>query len=648
MFLCILAPSTTSLPNQQSTHNVATKKRSGSASPILHQNGPQPSRTLPWLIALAVMIIVVVIYHPVIGYGFVDLDDNDYFAKNPNVLRGFTLEGVKWAFTTREAANWHPLTWLSLMLDATLYGRTGMGPHTTNLLLHCVNALLVFALFRKLTGTLWRSALVASLFAAHPIHVESVAWISERKDVLSMLFGLLAMLQYARNRESRRIIGHVLVALFMALSLMAKPMFVTLPFLLLLIDFWPLQRFGPIGSFNRMDFGRKVLEKLPLLAISIASSIITVIAQRGGGAMHRLDNLSLTERIQNALVAYGAYIRKAIAPIDLCAYYPLPINGVAPSASLFALAVLVAISWLVLRWYRSHPFLLTGWLWFLGTLVPVIGIVQVGNQSMADRYAYLPFLGLYILFAWGLGAWAERHIWARAPIKVIAGIGLLLCIGAATKQVRYWKDSVSLFGRALEVTTDNTMAEGNYGMAVGRLGRHDEAIEHLTKALRLWPGFFDAHYNMGVALAAKGRTKEAIVHYREALALKPGTSEVHLNVATAYAKLGRFEEARMHLDSVLVVDPENAAAHVNAGMIHLHLQELPEAIAHLERAVRSDPKSSEAQNNLGLAYELGGRNAEAIAQYKTALRLAPNNAQARKNLDRTEAAAESAGPSPGQ
>lgn len=601
--------------------------------------GSQGPRVRSWILMGALALLVAAIYHPAMRYGFVDLDDDVYFIKNHMVSQGLTMAGVEWAFTTYAAANWHPLTWLSLMLDATLFGKDGFGPHLTNIVLHACNVLLVFALFRRMTGALWRSAFVAALFATHPMHVESVAWVSERKDVLSMFFGLLAIWHYARNQPAPRFLDHIMVALFMALSLMAKPMLVTLPFLLLLLDHWPLRRTSMPGLREWLH-GSTVLKrfgrKLPLLVIAGASSVVTVIAQEAGGAIQRLETLTLGERLQNVAVAYAAYLRKVIAPVDLCAFYPLASTGIPIGRLLLSLTVLGLFTWGVIRLGRTRPYLLTGWLWYLGALVPVIGLVQVGSQAMADRYGYLPFLGLYVIIAWGLGDLVRRFPSARFGTILACCLSVFALAAVASKQVRYWKDSVSLFGRALAVTTNNALAEGNYGMAIGRLGRHDEAMHHLARALLLWPEFFDARYNLGVALATKGQYEDAIEQYRAALMIKPGRPEVHLNMATALGKTGRFDEALSHLDSVLVEEPENPAAHVNIGMIHLHRQQLPEAIMHLELAVKNDPRSVEALNNLGLALELAGRTNEAILRYRSALRMAPSFRQARQNLDRVE------------
>lgn len=494
-------------------------------------------------IVLALAALTIAVYAPVAGFGFVQLDDPAYVTENAQVLRGLTADGMAWAFTTGEAANWHPLTWLSHMLDVQLFGVTPGAHHLVGAGLHLLNTLLLFGLLVRLTGARWRSALVAALFAVHPLHVESVAWVAERKDVLSTLFGLLAMwayVSYVKTPDWRR---YAALLVLYALSLMAKPMLVTLPFLLLLLDWWPLARLQqtatPAAPAARRRKGRPaparpagpgllsrawplVREKLPLLALAIASSIVTVIVQQRGGAVSTLQTFPFGLRLQNAVVSVVAYLGSALWPRGLTVLYPFP-ESVPGWQVAGALAVLGAVSLIAYRLSSRQPYVCVGWLWYLVMLVPVAGLVQVGLQARADRYTYLPLTGIFIMVAWGGAALVERRPVLRAVAAGTAAAAVAACAVAAWTQVGFWTDNVTLFTRATMITlnVDEFEAHMSLGTSLGNQGRIDEARQHFSEAARLRPQSDAAHCSLGLALARTGRLDEASREFIEALRLNP-------------------------------------------------------------------------------------------------------------------------------
>ncbi len=494
--------------------------------------------TRPLGISLALLLLVFLAYWPAVGNHFVSLDDETYVTGNPHVKGGLTGEGVDWAFTSLGyAGNWHPLTWLSHMLDVELFGLNPRGHHLVSIGLHASNAVLLFLVLRGMTGALGRSALVAALFALHPLHVESVVWVAERKDVLSTFFGLLTMAAYGGYVRQRSLGRYgVLLGLF-ALGLLAKPMLVTLPFVFLLLDYWPLDRVRPPPPASRTK--RKpavgpapprgtdpepklslVLEKLPLFALAALSAGMTWAAQSRGWAVNY--RFPLWDRLSNALVAYVAYLGKTVWPVNLAAFYPLPESGLPVGRVLAAGFILGAVTALVLWQRRRYPYLVTGWFWYLGTLVPVIGLVQVGSQAMADRYTYIPLIGIFILLAWSLPAFELVSPGARTG--AIGGGALLLAglMALTWVQTTYWRDDQALFGHALAVTRGNWLAHNNLGAFYSRMGRDDEAYTHFKEALRLRPDMPDIHFNIGEALQRMGRLEEAAQEYRTALRLYPG------------------------------------------------------------------------------------------------------------------------------
>ena len=582
--------------------------------------------------SLAACLLLVVgtlgLYWRVTAHGFVDYDDGDYVFGNAHVQAGLSWAGVKWAFTTGHASNWHPLTWLSHMLDVSVFGQNAGGHHLTSLLLHCVNSVLVFFALRALTGASWRSFFVAALFAWHPLHVESVAWISERKDLLSASFALLSLWCYAWANapvsESRlpdwRWLGGSLACF--AAGLLCKPMLVTWPFVLLLVDFWPLGR--PMQR-------RLFVEKLPFLLLSVVSSVATFLVQRKGGAVSPLEGLPIGARVGNAVVSYARYLRKTFWPDDLSVLYPHP--GFWPTTTLVAAAVLLVALTVIGIWLRRRsPFVLIGWLWFVGMMVPVIGLVQVGIQSMADRYTYLPHVGLFIALIWSAAALVER--WPRASIpSLITGMSVLAVAGVLTwQQTAIWATTETLFGNAVRVTQKNYLAYNNLGYYLANHGRTAEAFTNYEASLRIKPDYADARNNLGHVLAGQRRYAEAIAHYRAGLASAPNNLEIHNNLGNALSETGDLDGAMAEYRFVLQRNPEHADAHNNLGIALAMRGELAEAMEHFNLALRYKPTDAGAHGNLGNAYAAQRNWAEAVRHYTEALRLSANDPQTRNNL----------------
>lgn len=604
-------------------------------------NGIPGDRWRELLVCLALVVVNASIYWQVSSHQFIDLDDDVYVSKNPMVQAGLSLTGVQWAFTTFHAANWHPLTWLSHMLDVQIFGLQPGGAHLTNLWLHMLSSVLAFLMFRRTTGALWRSAMVAALFAVHPLHVESVAWLAERKDVLSTVFWLLTMWAYVRSTQTaakRRWPARVF--LFMALGLMAKPMLVTVPFVLLLMDYWPL---GRLRWKSSDGFGRLlpsalplVKEKLPLFVLSMASGVVTFIAQQSGGAVQQLQNVPLSYRLPNAAIACASYLVSLFWPRNLAVYYPFPPAGHPLWLGLAALLLLAGVSAFVWRFAGGASYLVAGWLWYLGTLVPVIGLIQVGGQAMADRYTYVPYFGVFVMIVWGASDLLARFRVQRPAVTGLVLTVLIVLSLLSWRQVWLWRDSTTLFEHALSVTRDNAVIEYDLGIALGQQGRSGEAAAHFAEAVRVWPEFNDALFNMGVALAAQGRLDEALSYYARALKVRPDSAKVQLNIGSTLAQQGKLDESLPYLNEALRLEPDSAQAHTNVGLILLRQGRAQEALSHLQRAVQLDPHSPEAENNLGLALLVEGKGRDAEEHFSSALRLNPGYAAARDNLRRAQ------------
>lgn len=580
-------------------------------------------------VCLALVVAVWFIYGQTRDHEFVNFDDNEYIYENDQIRKGLSLDNVVLAFTSIQVHNWHPLTTLSNLVDVELYGLAPGGHHLTSVLLHVATAILLFVLLRTMTGALWPSAFAAALFAVHPLRVESVAWIAERKDVLSGLFFMLTLLTYVRyvRRSSAgegalRSPAYWLAVLLFACGLMSKSMLVTLPFLLLLLDFWPLQR-GPALRLL-------LLEKVPFLILAGVASVVTVIGQ--GTAIDSSEALPFPWRLANAVVAYGNYVVQMFYPVELAAFYPHPGSRLALWKIGFGALFLAVASGLALAGWRRRPYVLVGWLWYLGLLVPVIGILQVGSQAGADRYTYLPQIGLCIVLAWGVAdlsrGWRhQRVVLVTGAFAVLAPLLLL-----AQAQTTCWRDSVSLWRHALASTERNARAHYNLGAALGRLQRYDEALPELASAVAIEPGYAEAHYNLGVALARLGRGAEAIVHYQRAIALRPDMPEARNDFGSALAEQGRWDEALLQYREAVRLNPANAASLSNLGMVEGQRGQLAAAISNYQASLAIRPDNADARNNLGTLLARAGRWAEALASFEQALALQSGSLEARNNL----------------
>ena len=542
------------------------------------------ARLAPWFLVAVTLLV----FGRVIRHDFINYDDPTYVTANPHVRGGLTWSNVGWAFTTRHAANWHPLTWLSHMLDVQLFGMNPRGHHITSVLLHVANTLLLFAVLRRMTNAVWPSAFVAALFAVHPLHVESVAWVAERKDVLSTLFWMLTMWAYARYAERPGVARYGLALLFFALGLMAKPMLVTLPCVLLLLDFWPLGRVRPGKEDFTRTIARLCAEKLPLFALSAASCALTVWAQKAGGAVLSVDALPLPFRIGNAVLSYARYLGRTIWPADLAVFYPHP--GAWPTWQLLGAGLLMLSMTAVAVWrIRRDPYLIVGWFWYLGTLVPVIGIVQVGGQSIADRYSYVPLVGLFVMIGWAGAALAGHFSSFKRFVAFAAGVVVAFTAAFAWKQTRHWRNSFALFEHALRVTSDNHIAHNNLGIALAERGKLDAAILHFQELVRIKPRFASAHNNLGIALASRGRTSEAIEHFKRAVEINPSFAEAQNNLGVALGNVGRLEEAAFHFSEAVKAAPGFADARYHLACALLEQRDAEAAAQHLREALRLRP-----------------------------------------------------------
>ena len=577
----------------------------------------------PAFICLWLVLLTVLVYAPVFHTQFVGYDDPEYVTGNLHVLSGITLANLHWAFVTNHTANWHPVTWISLMLDSQLFGPHAAAFHAINLLLHVANTLLLFLWLLQVTGAKWRCALVAALFALHPLHVESVAWISERKDVLSTLFLMFALLGYTEYAKSGRISRYFIALLLFAVGLMAKPMLVSLPFVLLLLDYWPLRRFADPRTF------RLLIEKLPFLALSIASSVVTLLVQREQ-AMTPLDTVAIFLRAQNATLACVAYIGKMFRPIGLGVIYPYNLHP-SPIRALLSFAALAIVSAAVILTRRRKPYLFTGWLWFLVTLAPVIGVIQVGTQSMADRYTYIPLIGLFVIIAWG--GWDALNLLRIRPFAqaLVASIALALCAALSHAQLRYWHDSVALFQHAASVTVNNGIAEANLGFALAEEGQYDAAIPHYKTALQSQPRAIIWN-NLGESLVATGRLEEAINAFQKALKLNPSFGNAHHNLALALARSGRQQESLVHFGDAARLQPENAGIRNNYAIMLGRAGKTDEAVQQFQMALRLAPGAASTHFNLANLLVKQHAQDEAMAQYSEALRLNPTFVEAHCNI----------------
>jgi len=599
--------------------------------------GPRAgARERGWLVLIccALALMTAAVYGQMGRHEFIHFDDNEYIYENPHVSSGLSAQNLAWAFTAYHSNNWHPTTWLSHMLDCQLFGLRPGPHHLVSALLHALNGILLFLLLRRMTGALWRSAVVAALFTLHPMHVESVAWAAERKDVLSTCFALLTLWAYAAYAKRPGLARYLPVLLLFAAGIMAKPMLVTLPFAMLLLDYWPLRRFGPGGAAAQGP-GRRfraalLTEKLPLLALVAVSSVLTLVAQTRGGVVRSLEELSPALRATNALVSFVRYAVKLLLPVTQAFYYPYPKElPLAQAAGAGVVLVVVTVAFWRLR--RTRPYALVGWLWFLGTLVPVIGLVQVATQAVADRYSYIPSVGLFIVVVWGLADLARRWPRGRIILGVAAGVALFALGAKAADQTRYWRDGVTLFSRDIQVVKENPMGYRNLGVELCDRGRYAEAIPMFREVLKTYPHDAVSLFDIASACEKTGDLQEALRSYRESLQSDPNRADAHYNLGGVLKRLGRPQEAVVEFEAAIRLKPEFAAAYNNLGNALSQLGRDSLAIVNYQESIRRNPSYAEAHNNLGSTYRKLGRGQAALEQFDTALRLDPNLAAAEFN-----------------
>ncbi len=642
----------------------------------------------PFFIGLLLALVTFAVYWRVVGYGFINYDDPEYFSANYHVQAGLTRQSISWALRTQSLSSRYPLTWLSYLLDAQLFGTGAAGPHFTNFLLHAANSVLLFFLLRRLTGSQWRSAFVAALFALHPLHVETVAWISERKGVLSTFFGFLSLLFYTRHagpeiRNSKfEIRNYCLSLFFFACGLMSKPILVTLPFGMLLLDYWPLQRVSSFkcqvsspaphsmhdaqrSTLDARLLWRLVLEKVPYFVLGLLTCLVTLETHKKALALNTLDVFPISTRIANAFVSYARYLGKMFWPVDLALPYPHP--GHWPMGQVLpAVVVVLGLCGAAIGFIRRRPYFFVGWFWFLGMLVPVIGLVQWGGQAMADRFSYLPLIGLFIILTWGGAELLARRSVSKWATVAVAAFILVACAVRTGHQLRYWRNSGTLFSHAIAVTKNNDVAYASLGTYLTEQGRKDEAMENYRKALLCNPKSPDILCNMGTVLADQKQYDEAIADYEAALQLDPDQMEARINLGITLAETGKaqegldllreavrrepgnpkarnclgrllaaqrlYAEADTHFAEAVSLAPNFADAHYQWGLALLAQGKTDEAIAQFESALQADPHFIEIHNDLGRALAAAGRTDEAIEHFRLLLQWEPNHASAHENL----------------
>ena len=571
------------------------------------------------------MIAIWISYSPILGYGFINFDDIEYIIENPHIKNGLTLESIAWAFKAQYSWNWHPITWLSHILDVEIYGLYPRGHHKTNLILHIANSLLLFGVLFKMTGALWRSTLVATLFALHPLNVESVAWVSERKNVLSTFFWFLTMWAYIRYVENKRIKNYLLVVFVFAVGLMSKSMLVTLPFVLLLLDFWPLKRFA--GEFPTLQEVKKiVLEKTPMFLLVIGSGVITYIAQRDGssigGAVQSLEKIPMDARLSNALVSYIEYLEKMIWPSGLAPFYPHPVHTIPIWKPILFGMLILGFTFLVIKLIRQAPYLAVGWFWYLGTLVPVIGLVQVGNQAMADRYAYVPLIGIFIAIAWGL--WDLKKGKKNLLLILTPILAVVLAV-LTSHQISYWATPVTLMQHGMQVAKDRHSdifyPHLHLAAAFSMESRPSESIKHHKIATKIRPDFPYAYLNLGLIYSEMKEFNQAIFYFKKAIKLQPEWPVLYNNVGNALARTGNLEEAIPYYEKAIKREPNYATAHMNLGNALAQTGELYKAIDHYKESIKLKPDIPQVYLNLVNALASIGNLQEAEHYHKIAVKL---------------------------
>jgi len=609
-------------------------------------------RNIIVFIYFVLILSTLLVYWQVRNFDFVNYDDKVYVYENPHVLNGLTRSGVIWAFTSCYFGYWQPLTWLSLMVDCQLFGPLPGRIHLVNVFLHIANTLLLFSVLKKMTdstsspqaGSLWSSAFVAAVFAIHPMHVESVAWISERKDILSTFFLLLTLAAYTGYTKSPTIYRYIASLVLFAFGLMAKPILVTLPFLLLLLDYWPLNRLmaqTPIlgrpeaksaPPAHKQSIYCCLLEKIPFLVLSVVSSIITFLTQKSGAIIYDTKTVPLMDRASNAFLSYARYIGKLFWPQNLAVFYPFDAGSFVFWQVAMSIVLLIVISILVIRFGRNRKYLPVGWFWFIGSLVPVIGLVKFTGSSYADRFTYIPYIGLFIMLAWGLPELLSRWRYRKIVLGMAAPMTLIALGTGAYRQVGVWNNSITLFSHAIEVTHDNAPVHNYLGNSYFDLKRYQDAMESCRQAINIMPDYAEAHYNLGNAYSKLGRYQDAAQAYKQAIKIKPGYTEAYNNLGNAYVGLGRFQEAAEAFKQAINVKTDYADAHNNLGNACLSLGRWQDAIENYKQAIRIKPNWAEAHYNLGAAYGKIGRYQDALEIYKQAVRIDPALAEAHNGL----------------
>lgn len=585
-----------------------------------------------YLVIFALIAASLAAFGRIAGNDFINFDDTGYITENAHIQSGITAQTVKWAFTSVVLVNWHPLTLLSHALDWSLFGSNAGGHHIISLMLHIGAVLFLFLFLNRATGSLWPAAFAAALFALHPLRVESVAWAAERKDVLSMFFGMACVYTYACYAERPGAGRYLLCLVLFALSLLSKSMLVTLPFALLLLDYWPLQRWRSAAAGPGINVtGRLILEKIPFICLTVAISMVTLWSQSKGGAVVEFESLPFTERLLNAIVSYAAYLGKTLWPVNLAIFYPhektLPWGQV-----VISVLVLTAITTAAVCYIRKLPFLFVGWFWYLGTLVPVIGLVQIGGQAMADRYTYLPSICLAVMLAWGMPLLFPRRD-TREKLLFPSAIAVLLVLAGLTwRQCGYWKDSFSIFGHALAVTRNNPLPHFNLGHAYSQQGDNEKALYHYNKTILMNPGNHLPYNNRGKLYEDQGLYQQALEDYNMAVRLKPDYADVYNNRGNAYIKTGQYQQALRDYDEAIRLAPDNAEGYYNRGTAYGKVLRLyRESIEDLNKAISLNPDHTKAHSNRGNSYLVLGDYQLAIRDYNHAIRLQPDYADAYNN-----------------
>jgi len=619
-----------------------------------------------YLIIVLLILTTLIAFGRIVNNDFVNFDDDRLITQNIKVQSGFNAESIKWAFTNASLEYWHPLTWLSIILDWSLFGANASGHHLVSLLWHIGSAILLFLFLNKTTGSLWPSAFAAAFFALHPLRVESVAWAAERKDVLSVFFGMATLYTYAYYVEKPKLSKYFLCLVLFVLSLMSKPTLVTLPCVLLLLDYWPLGRLqkaltpqstpvlvdkkavkkktkklivkssvdkkkaAPVQN-SRQLIGHLLWEKVPFFFLALVLSVMLILQLKEDRYMLSMQQIPFSDRMMNAIVSYVAYIGKTFWPFDLAVFYPY-VNSFPIWQVLGVSLLLVGVSTAVIYLAKKAPFLAVGWLWYLGVLFPVIGLMQLGAQAMADRYTYFPSIGIAIMLTWGVTYLLPKEN-LRKIIIIPAAVILVGLTFLTWQQCGYWKSSITLFNQALQATKDNYLAHNNLGVALAAEGKNDEAIAHYFVAIKIRPNYDDAHTNLGVAFAAQGKNEEAIVYYLEVLKNNPNNTSAHYNLGMALKDQGKMEEALNEFRKTINIKPSSADAHNNIGIIlDMYYKKSDEAIYHYRQALQIDSNNPGTHFNLGIALAKKGEIKEAIENFRQAVNLKPDYEEARRAL----------------